>query len=239
VALLAGAPMTPTRVGEVWHFFEQRIEYPVTLLPADDFEASMLDDVNVLVLPDGDYDDWLAGTRATAITRWVRNGGRLIALGDANAALSQRPSYSLSVSDRSDGGAVDTVDVETATGYGDSPRTDVSRSTPGSIHRVELDPSHPLTFGMASPYFTLKRDNEAYALSKDDGWAAGALMTAAPVSGFMGQKAQQRLKGSVLFGTQQLGNGHVVYLVDNPLFRGFWYGGHVLFSNAVFMVGNR
>jgi hypothetical protein len=47
------------------------------------------------------------------------------------------------------------------------------------------------------------------------------------------------MKGSVLFGTQQLGNGHVVYLVGNPLFRGFWYGGHVLFSNAVFLVGAR
>jgi hypothetical protein len=31
----------------------------------------------------------------------------------------------------------------------------------------------------------------------------------------------------------------VVYLVDNPLFRGFWYSGHVLFSNAVFLVGAR
>ena len=239
VALLAGAPMTPTRVGEVWHFFEQQIEYPVTLLPADDFEASMLDDVNVLVLPDGDYDDWLAGARASGITRWVRNGGRLIALGDANAALAERPHYRLSTADQPIGDAADTTDVEATTGYGASPRAEVARSTPGSIHRVELDPSHPLTFGMASPYFTLKRDNEAFALSKEDGWAAGALMTAAPVSGFMGRRAQQRVKGSVVFGTQRLGDGHVVYLVDNPLFRGFWYGGHVLFSNAVFLVGTR
>jgi len=239
VALLAGPPMTPTRVGEVWHFFEQTIEYPVTLLPADDFEASMLDDVDVLVLPDGDYDDWLAGARASAVTRWVGNGGRLIALGDANAALAERPRYHLSVAEPSMGSAADTMEAEAPTGYGTSPRAAVARSAPGSIHRVELDPSHPLTFGMTSPYFTLKRDATAYSLSKDDGWAAGALMTAAPVSGFMGQKAQQRVKGGVLFGTQKLGEGRVVYLVDNPLFRGFWYSGHVLFSNAVFMVGAR
>ena len=239
VALLSGAPTTPTRVGEVWHFFEQQIAYPVTLLPAEDFEASMLDDVNVLVLPDGDYDDWFAGARASAITRWVRNGGRLIALGNANAVLSQRPSYHLSALERSTGGTADTTRMEATTGYGTSPRNEVATSTPGSIHRVELDPSHPLTFGMESPYFTLKRDKTAYTVSKSEGWAAGAQMTAAPVSGFMGQKAQQAVKGSVPFSTQKLGDGHVVYLVDNPLFRGFWYSGHVLFSNAVFMVGAR
>jgi hypothetical protein len=58
------------------------------------------------------------------------------------------------------------------------------------------------------------------------------------VSGFMGAEAQRQIDDSMVFGTQRLGQGHVVYLVDNPLFRGFWYSGHVLFSNAVFFVGN-
>jgi hypothetical protein len=29
----------------------------------------------------------------------------------------------------------------------------------------------------------------------------------------------------------------VVYLGDNPLFRAFWQSGKLLFSNAVFLVG--
>ena len=236
VAVLSGPPLSPTRVGEAWHFFEQQIEYPATLLPADDFEAAMLDDINVLVLPDGDYDDWLAGARASAITRWVRAGGRLIALGDANAALADRASYRLS--EMSAPALSDTTGVP-ATGYGAGPRAQIPTSTPGSIHRVELDASHPLAYGVEAPYFTLKRTKDAYALPSKNSWAAGALMTAPPVSGFMGRQAQRRVQGSVVFGTQKLGDGRVVYLVDNPLFRGFWYGGHVLFSNAVFLVGAR
>jgi hypothetical protein len=39
-------------------------------------------------------------------------------------------------------------------------------------------------------------------------------------------------------GVQTMGRGSVVYLADDPLFRGFWYNGQLLFSNAVFMVGN-
>jgi hypothetical protein len=54
----------------------------------------------------------------------------------------------------------------------------------------------------------------------------------------MGAAAQETVANTLLFGTQRLGDGHVVYFVDNPLFRGFWYGGDVLFSNAVFFVGN-
>jgi hypothetical protein len=238
VAVMAGPPLSPPRVGELWHFFDQQLQYPATLLPADDFEASMLDDFNVLVLPDGDYDDWMAGARASALTRWVRNGGRLIALGDANEALAERPSYQLT--EMAAGASADTVGGGGAsTGYGAGPRARIPTSTPGSIHRVELDPSHPLAYGVEAPYFTLKRNKDAFALSSTDTWAAGALMTAAPVSGFMGRQARQRVNGSVVFGTQKLGDGRVVYLVDNPLFRGFWYSGHVLFSNAVFMVGAR
>ena len=234
VAVLAGPPLSSGGVGEVWHFFDQRLQYPATLLPAEDFEPSMLGAVDVLVLPDGDYDTWWTPDRAQAVTQWVRNGGRLLALGDANEALAARSAYRLAEQDR--GGGTDTT-VAGRTGYGTQARDALPTSTPGSIHRAQLDTSHPLAYGMTSPYFTLKRNAEAYGLS-DDGWAVGALETGTPVSGFMGARAQKRIENTLLFGTQGLGEGTVVYFVDNPLFRGFWYGGDVLFSNAVFFVGN-
>jgi hypothetical protein len=30
------------------------------------------------------------------------------------------------------------------------------------------------------------------------------------------------------------GNGSVIYMIDNPLFRNFWENGNILFSNALF-----
>ena len=42
----------------------------------------------------------------------------------------------------------------------------------------------------------------------------------------------------MLLGVQNIGLGSVVYIVDDPLFREFWENGKLLFSNAVFMVGN-
>jgi len=57
------------------------------------------------------------------------------------------------------------------------------------------------------------------------------------VSGFVGQKSKDKIKDGMLIGVQPLGRGNVVYFVDDPIFRSFWENGKLLFSNAVFMVG--
>ncbi len=235
VAVLSGAPTSSYRLGEVWHFFDQQIEYPATLLPADEFEASMLDDVDVFVLPGGRYSSWLTDARVQALTEWVRQGGRLLAMGGANEALAAHDSYALS--QKQDTAAPDDAQAPTLQSYDTQTRRRLTEATPGSIHRAWIDTSHPLGFGLEAPYFTLKRNDDAFAYL-DDGWTVGALETGAPVSGFMGHEAQQQVKETLLFGTQSLGSGHVTYFVDNPLFRGFWYNGQVLFANAVFFVGN-
>jgi hypothetical protein len=58
------------------------------------------------------------------------------------------------------------------------------------------------------------------------------------VSGFVGAGAKKKTMDGLIFGVQELGNGSVVYLNDDPLFRSFWENGKLLFSNAVFMVGH-
>jgi len=233
VAVLAGDPVSSSRVGEVWHYFDQQIEYPVTLLSTDDFGADMLENVDVLVLPDGRYDQWLTDPRAEDITAWVRRGGRLLALGTAASSLSSREAYALSPK-----GAVSADSTEPQLShYGQRQRDALTGSTPGSIHRAWIDTTHPLGFGLSDPYFTLKRNDNAYEYLKN-GWTVAALEAPAPVSGFMGHEAQNAVDETLLYGTQPLGSGHVVYFVDNPLFRGFWYQGQVLFGNAVFLVGN-
>jgi len=234
VATLSGSPTEPSRTGEVWHFFDRQLDYPVTLLRTDTFAPSMLENVDVLVLPSGRYGDWLTDARAEALTDWVRNGGRLISMGNANDALADRPPYALH---RRETARSDTAAPESLDPYATETRKQLAGATPGSIHRVRLDDTHPLGFGIEPPYFTLKRNDDAFAYL-DRGQTVGALTTPAPVSGFMGHEAQQKVDDTFLFGTHSLGNGQVTYFVDNPLFRGFWYNGQVLFANAVFLVGN-
>ena len=62
---------------------------------------------------------------------------------------------------------------------------------------------------------------------------------ASPISGFIGHLAKENQKKSLLFGYENFGYGKVIYFVDNPLFRGFWYNGKQIFSNALFFLENR
>jgi len=73
----------------------------------------------------------------------------------------------------------------------------------------------------------------------DGGWNVGVIKgSAKPVQGFAGYKINKKISNSLVFGVEDKGQGNVVYIVDNPLFRTFWENGKLLFANAVFMVGN-
>jgi hypothetical protein len=165
----------------------------------------MLDDVDVLVLPDGDYGTWLTDDRAEAITQWVQQGGRLIALGDANGALAERAAYQLALkAPEAPADTADEGDDPAPQAYDSQQRKALTRSTPGSIHRVRLDTSHPLGFGLEKPYFTLKRNSDTYAYLGGGG-TVGALEDGTPVSGFMGAEAQRQIDDTMVFGAQRLG----------------------------------
>jgi hypothetical protein len=52
--------------------------------------------------------------------------------------------------------------------------------------------------------------------------------------GFIGYKVKPRLQNSPIAGTQQIGDGTVVYLTDSPVFRSFWQNGKMILANALF-----
>jgi len=106
----------------------------------------------------------------------------------------------------------------------------------GSVYGITLDRSHPLAWGYPdAPYYTLRSTSNRYA-ALDNGWTVGCYGDdPAPVSGFVGSRANRELAGSMAFGTTSVGRGSVVYFADNPLFRGFWENGKRMFDNAVFL----
>ena len=122
--------------------------------------------------------------------------------------------------------------------YRDRQRSRLSQNAYGSIVKVKIDNSHPLAFGYNDQYFSLKLRSNRYAYLPR-GWNVGTIQdSTAIISGFVGYKAQEDLRESMVFGVENIGRGRVIYLADNPLFRAFWYNGKLLFGNAVFIVGN-
>jgi hypothetical protein len=235
VALLGGKTISSSGLGEIWHYFDQQINYPVTLLDTEYWEQVKLYDYDVLILPSGSYATVFNDEALTQIKNWIQAGGRLIAIDRAAGFLAGKTGFNLKQKPP-DSSATQTEDAASQKRYGDRTREAVSGSTPGSIYAVRLDHTHPLGFGYSDTYFTLKLRATAYEYLKTD-WNVGILQASGYRSGFVGTKAKEKLDKTLVFGVQTIGQGEVVYMIDNPLFRGFWYNGKLLFSNAVFLVG--
>ncbi|GHA53723.1 M14 family zinc carboxypeptidase [Pontibacter akesuensis] len=242
VALMSGEGVSPYGFGEVWHFFEQQIGYPVTVLNTAYFSRVPLQEFDVLILPTGSYGDVLDEATLEKVQNWVRGGGKLIAMESAAGFLVGKKGFELQKKNGEDSkekeDAKDKKEnpYENLRTYADREREALGSEVQGSIFRVNLDKTHPLAYGYGDNYFALIRNLEAYSYLKE-GWNVGVLKKDNYVTGFVGQDAKEDLQDALVLGTQELGRGQVIYMADNPLFRGFWQGGKLLFGNAVFVVG--
>ena len=232
VGIVADGAASSASLGELWHFFDRQLVYPVALIHSDDFGSVHLYNYDVLILPSGSYGDLLTEETLADVHDWIRAGGKLIALESAARHLAGRKGFSLEERP----GADDTT--ATVRTYASRDREAISNDIPGAIFRVSLDATHPLAFGYGQDYFTLRRNEQAFEYLKD-GWNVGVLGEEARLSGFAGAKAAGPLENSLLFGVEEVGRGEIVYLLDNPIYRGFWYGGRLMLANAVFLVGQR
>ena len=231
--LITGEGTSAEAMGEIWHFFEQQIDYPVTLTRYRDLNHVRLNDFDVLIFPDGYYDD----LPVDRLQNWVHDGGKLIAMENTVSLLVDKKGFSIKSLPAEKRDTTNKNKPDLIKLYADRDHEAIRSSVPGTIYKVDMDNTHPLGFGLNKYYFSLKLNDALYSYLGDDGWNVGTVKKNAYVEGFVGQKAKEKIKDGLLFGTQSLGRGSVVYLVDDPLFRSFWENGKLLFSNAVFMVG--
>ena len=228
VALIAGEGIVSTAFGEVWHFFEQQIKYPITVIEGSSFSKVPLDQLDVIVLADGNYEKIFGN--GDALKKWIQGGGKVIALEGATGYFADKDGFALKR--KKDTSATDKAELKT---YGTREREGIMEQIPGAIFKVEIDKTHPLGYGTDGIYYSLVRDVYAYDYLKD-GWNVGYIKENSHVTGFAGKIAKEKMKNTLTFGVQEIGRGKIIYMADSPLFRGFWYAGKLIFGNALFTV---
>jgi hypothetical protein len=242
VALLMSEQTSSLNVGEVWHFFEQQIHFPVNMIGTEYFKSTDLSKYTTLIVPEGNYrifDD----AQLALIEKWVSDGGKLILIAGGNNSFADKKGFALKefadeeAKKKAEKAEKEQNDSEGPTKYADAERKELSNSIFGAIYKVTLDKSHPLAFGLDDFYYSL-RTNEQHYVYLEHGWNVGVMKgKQKPVMGFAGSKINKKLENTLVFGVEDKGRGQVVYLVDNPMFRCFWENGKMIFANAVFMVG--
>ncbi len=232
IAVLGGERVSSSSLGQIWHYFDQVLEYPITIIPAENFGGTSLADYDVIVMPSGSYGRALPDEQLKDLTEWLRSGGRLVAIDRAVSFLAGKKGFELESRKRDE----DTTAVgPDESQWGNESRRRISGSVSGAIYKVAVDPTHPIGFGLGDTYYALKNSSSAYELMKrGKGWNVGVVTSGKPVSGFAGYETIGHQEKSVAIASQRVGRGSVVYLVDDPLYRGFWRVGNQLFGNAVF-----
>ena len=236
VVILMGEGTASLNAGEIWHYFDQQLGYPSTLIHTSDVNRTDLSGYDVMVMPSGSYSGVLNDSAIEKISSWTSDGGTLITFGRTNGMLAGRDGFQLQrkMAESSD----EEPDIEKQLQpYEGRDRRSATNRTPGSVFKVNVDNTHPLGFGYSDEYFSLKTDASAFSYL-NSGWNVGSVQENAHRSGFVGMDAKENLEHTLSFGLQRHGGGQVVYFIDNPLFRGFWENGKLLVANAVFFVSS-
>ena len=235
IAVVSGKATSSLSFGEVWHFFETQLRYPITNINSNDFSRTNLSAYDVLILPSGDYSDMLNKKTLTTVKKWTHAGGTLIAIGDALKSFADTDDFALKTKKLKE--KEDSIS-DNLTLFAERERESVADLITGSIFKSTIDNSHPLAFGYGKNYFSLKLSGTSYNYLKE-GYNVGYFKEDTKnVSGYAGSKARKEVPKSLLFGEEPMGNGSIIYMVDNPLFRSFWENGKLFVANAVFLLNS-
>ncbi|NJN27884.1 MAG: zinc carboxypeptidase [Cyclobacteriaceae bacterium] len=231
IALLAGKGISTLKFGEIWHFFDLEIQYPIDIVDVDIIDDVVLSEYNMLILPNGQYRYFESDEGFRKINAWVMQGGKLLLFESAIGAFVGEGKFNLKKEEDKE--------EETPTvlfPYQELERELVQNYIQGGIVKAKVDNTHPLAFGYEAHYYSLKKSNTAYTYL-NDGWNVAYIESGdRVVAGYVGTKPKMELGKKLLFGVENRGQGEVVYFVDDPLFRGFWQNGKLFLANAVFFV---
>lgn len=237
VAMLFGDAMSSLNAGETWHFFENELNYPITQLNAYQIDPQGLAQFNVLIVPEGDASIFMDESTKSTLQTWISNGGKLIAIGASAAGFTADQGYALNVKkiDESKEGNDEEVHEHPHINYNEQEREYIKQTITGAIFRCAVDHTHPLAFGYTGDYFTLKLSADSYSCFDDASNVVTLPEKPELIAGFAGSEALKRQPKTLVIGQENIGNGCIIYMIDNPLFRGFWENGKLFMANAIFL----
>ncbi|WP_235527364.1 M14 family metallopeptidase [Pedobacter sp. Leaf41] len=227
IAIASGNEVSSLAFGEAWFYLEHDLNLSPSIINAKDINNLDINKVNTLILPDGSYGSFIGD----GLTAWLNKGGKLILMEDAIESVLEKKGFDIKKKE-----AVVKKDEKPEPSkllFKNKDKDDFEFAIPGAIYKVNLDASHPFSYGLGKFYYTLKTDRRIYE-PFTKGWNVGQVNDKSLMAGVVGKKVREELKSGLLIGVQDFGKGQVVYLANDPLFRNFWEGGKTLFGNILF-----
>lgn len=228
VVMLIGDGVAATDAGALWYLFDSKLSMPITKVNTTQFNALRLHEYSTLILPSGNYNG-LGESGATKIKTWVQQGGTLILLKNAVSWAINNKIVEEQLRKEEEVKNAKRLDYVTAADY------QGSRAIGGSIYKATVDVTHPLGFGYTQRELPVWRNTTVFIEPSKSPFNTVIRYTANPLlSGYIHPTNLEKIKNSVSLQVSPLGHGRAILFVDDPAFRGYWYGTNKLMFNAVF-----
>jgi hypothetical protein len=230
VAMLVGDGVSGYEAGEIWHLMDKRIGMPITKVETNRFARLNLEDYDVLILVSGSYYN-LSDKSIDNIKSWMRKGGTLITQRQATQWAIKKKLATATLKQNK-------AQFPQKITFGNAREVRGARAIGGSIYLADLDISNPLGFGYTRTQLPVYRNHTIFLEPSKNPVANVLQYTSNPhLDGYIHNESLETLKKTTSLLVSQQGSGRAILFVDNPNFRGFWYGTNKLFWNAVFFGG--
>ncbi len=227
IALVVGSGVKAYDAGHIWHHLDHTMSMPVTLLNVEDIGAASLQSYNTLIMADGRYAS-LSEDQLHHLTHWLKSGGKIMAFKRAIDWLNGKKLVQISRTKSDSKGK--TMQLP----YSKSSSTWGARRIGGSIFNTQVDLSHPLFYGYEDDQVAFMKRGTTFYDPIANPYATPARYTDDPlVSGYIHKSQIKSLSNSAAVTVFGQGRGKVICFSDNPLFRGYWWGGFRVFNNAI------
>lgn len=253
IAMLWDEPANPLSAGSARFVLERNLNYPVTAIRPAQLRGADLSHYQVLVVPAssrGSYQQALGSTGLANLRSFVERGGVLVALGNATDLLlaGDAPLLSSKREYKVREGEAKKADSETkvagsvinsAEEYQQwlVPEKADPDWVPGFIARADVDQQHWLTAGVPATVNSLYVGNQVYQpLTIADGRNVVSFAPAEQLlaGGFVWDENRKQIAHKPLVMVQAVGRGQVISFTQEPNFRAYVDGMHLLYINAIF-----
>lgn len=231
VLLVGGSGSSQYEVGEVWYHLDTQLGIAPTIIEQDRLHRVDLSKYTHIILAHGRYRN-MAEKAKTKIAAWVSKGGVIWGhKGGAkwlvdNQLLSAQVITSKQVAEQ-----FDTAGLS----YGDREKLSGKQRIAGAIFASKLDLTHPLSFGYERELLPLfKNSTQLFAMPEQPFVTVSQYQAKPLLAGYTAEENVKQIANTAALIGHRYGQGSVVGMIDNPVFRGFWKGSSRLLTNTLF-----
>jgi hypothetical protein len=232
VLMLVGQGTSQYEAGEIWHLMDTKVGMTISKVDLSAFGRLNLFAYNTLILTSGNYSTLSPG-QLNHLKDWLARGGTIIALRSASQWLQSQGIIQeeyLSIKEE--------PSLERKP-YASRRDESGAQAIGGSIYKAYLDNTHPLGYGYRTTEIPVYRNSSIFFKPSKSPYQTPVRYTENPLlGGYISSSNLEKVKQSASVIVSPVGSGKVINFIDNPNFRGTWFGTNKLFFNAVFY-GNK